>query len=264
MSNENSSLHENLSRGLEERHVQLIALGGAIGVGLFLGSANTINTAGPSILLGYAISGVVLFFIMRALGEMAVEQPVAGSFSAYANEYIGPLAGYLTGWTYWLNWISCCMAEITGIGIYINFWFPSVPRWISAFTALALMITVNLINVKAYGEFEFWFAIIKVVAIVAMIILGLVVIFTGIGNGGKIVGFTNLWRNGGFFPKGIKGLLVTAGEVKNPDKTIPSAINKVFWRVCIFYIGSLTVIMSLYPWNKIGVLGSPFVLTFNN
>lgn len=280
MGNENSGLHEDLNRGLEERHIQLIALGGAIGVGLFLGSASTINMAGPSILLDYAIGGMILFFIMRALGEMSVEQPLAGSFSAYANEYIGPLAGYLTGWTYWLNWISCCMAEITAIGIYINFWFPSVPRWVSAFVALALMITINLINVKAYGEFEFWFAIIKVVAIIAMIILGLIVVFTGIGNGGKIVGFKNLWSNGGFFPNGIKGLLkalplvtfaffateligITAGEAKNPEKTIPSAINKVFWRICIFYIGSLTVIMSLYPWDKIGTMGSPFVLTFN-
>lgn len=280
MTDKNDGSGEKLERGLEERHIQMIALGGAIGVGLFLGSATTIKMAGPSILLSYLVAGVVLFIIMRALGEMAVENPVAGSFSAYANEYMGQFAGYLTGWTYWLNWISCCMAEVTAIGIYINFWFPSVPKWVSALTALIFMIIVNLITVKAFGEFEFWFALIKVVAIVAMIIIGVVMIVTGIGNGGKPIGISNLWVNGGFFPSGIKGPIkalplvtfaffateligITAGEAKNPEKTIPSAINKVFWRICIFYIGALSVIMCLYPWNKIGVMGSPFVLTFS-
>lgn len=271
---------ENLNRGLEERHIQLIALGGAIGVGLFLGSAGTIKTAGPSILLAYIIGGIILFFIMRALGEIAVEQPLSGSFSAYANKYIGPLAGYLTGWTYWLNWISACMAEVTAIGIYINFWYPSVPKWISAFAALTFMVIINLISVKFYGEFEFWFALIKVVTIIAMIAIGIIMIITGLGNGWRPIGVSNLWANGGFFPHGIKGLImalplvtfaffgteligITAGEAKNPQHTIPSAINKVFWRICIFYVGALAVIMSLYPWNQIGLLGSPFVLTFN-
>lgn len=280
MHKNNADIGENLERGLEERHIQLIALGGAIGVGLFLGSADTIKIAGPSILLSYLLGGFILFFIMRSLGEIAVEEPLSGSFSAYANKYIGPLAGYLTGWTYWLNWISICMAEVTAIGIYIDFWYPSVPKWVSAFTALIIMIIINLINVKAYGEFEFWFSIIKVVTIVGMIVIGTIMITTGIGNKGVIVGLSNLWTNGGFFPNGIKGTIkalpmvtfsffgteligITAGEAKNPQKTIPSAINKVFWRICIFYIGSLTIIMSIYPWNKIGVIGSPFVLTFS-
>ncbi|WML35877.1 amino acid permease [Clostridium sp. OS1-26] len=271
---------ENLQRGLEERHIQLMALGGAIGVGLFLGSAGAIKTAGPSILLAYTVGGAILFYIMRALGEVAVEKPVAGSFSAYAHDYIGPLAGYLTGWTYWLNWVSACMAEVTAVGVYIKFWYPSVPQWVSALTALAIMLIVNLTAVKAFGEFEFWFALIKVVTIIAMIIVGLVMILFGIGNAGKAIGFSNLWTHGGFFPYGISGPIralvmvtfaffgveligVTAGEAKNPEKTIPAAINKVFWRICIFYVGALTVVLSLFPWDQLGTIGSPFVLTFS-
>lgn len=280
MSTENNSLNEDLHRGLEERHIQLMALGGAIGVGLFLGSAGAIKTAGPALLLAYAGGGAILFFIMRALGEIAVEHPVAGSFSAYANEYIGPLAGYLTGWTYWFMWIVTCMAEVTAVGIYVNFWFPSIPQWLSALTAVLIMTIVNLIAVKAFGEFEFWFALIKVVTIVVMILIGIIMIVTGLGNGGTPIGISNLWSHGGFFPKGIKGPVmalvmvafafvgieligVTAGEAKNPEKTIPAAINKVFYRIMIFYVGALFVIMSLYPWDKLGTIGSPFVLTFS-
>ncbi|MBC3798074.1 amino acid permease [Acetobacterium tundrae] len=270
---------EDLHRGLEERHIQMMAIGGAIGVGLFLGSAMAIKTAGPSILFCYAIAGVILFFIMRALGEMAVENPVAGSFSAYASEFIGPLAGYLTGWTYWFMWIVTCMAEVTAVGIYVNFWFPSVPQWASALAAVVLLTLVNLIAVKAFGEFEFWFALIKVTTIVVMIILGIVMITTGFGNGGVPIGISNLWNNGGFFPNGLKGpalamvmvafafvgielIGVTAGEAKNPDKVIPSAINKVLIRILIFYVGSMFVILALYPWATIGTSGSPFVTTF--
>lgn len=270
---------EDLHRGLEERHIQMMAIGGAIGVGLFLGSAMAIKTAGPSILFCYAIAGVFLFFIMRALGEMAVENPVAGSFSAYASEFIGPLAGYLTGWTYWFMWIVTCMAEVTAVGIYVNFWFPSVPQWVSALAAVVLLSLVNLVAVKAFGEFEFWFALIKVATIIVMIILGIVMITTGFGNGGVPIGISNLWNNGGFFPNGIKGpalamvmvafafvgielIGVTAGEAKNPDKVIPSAINKVLVRILIFYVGSMFVILALYPWATIGTTGSPFVATF--
>lgn len=278
--NHGTQQNEQLERGLEERHVQLIAIGGTIGVGLFLGSATAIKMAGPGLLLSYLLGGIVIFFIMRALGEVAVEEPVAGSFSAYANKYINPFFGYLTGWSYWLVWITICMAEITAIGIYVNFWIPTFPRWLSALIAVALMTLVNMIAVKLYGEFEFWFAIIKVVTIVVMIIIGLLMICFGIGNAGKPIGISNLWTNGGFLPYGLGGsakalvmvtfaflgvelIGITAGEAKNPDKVIPSAINKVFYRVLIFYLGALFVIMSLYPWNKLGTIGSPFVLTFS-
>lgn len=268
-----------LQRGLEERHISLMSLGAAIGVGLFLGSASAIEMAGPAILLGYAISGAIMFFIMRALGEMAVEHPVAGSFSRYAHNYLGPLAGYLTGWNYWFLWVVTCIAEITAAGIYMQFWFPDTPRWAWALAALVLMTFINFLAVKAYGEFEFWFALIKIVTIVAMIIIGLGMILFGIGNGGMATGIRNLWEHGGFFPHGMSGVLmslqmvmfaylgiemigVTAGEVKNPEKSLTKAINTVFWRILIFYVGALFVIMSIYPWNEIGEKGSPFVLTF--
>ncbi|MFC0296093.1 amino acid permease [Geobacillus jurassicus] len=268
-----------LHRGLEERHISLMSLGAAIGVGLFLGSASAIEMAGPAILLGYAVSGAIMFFIMRALGEMAVEHPVAGSFSRYAYQYLGPLAGYLTGWNYWFLWVVTCIAEITAVGIYMQFWFPGTPRWVWALAALVLMTFINFLAVKAYGEFEFWFALIKIVTIVSMIIIGLGMILFGIGNSGVATGISNLWKHGGFFPHGISGVLmslqmvmfaylgiemigVTAGEVKNPQKSLTKAINSVFWRILIFYVGALFVIMSIYPWNEIGEKGSPFVLTF--
>ncbi|KZE65644.1 D-alanine/D-serine/glycine permease [Fictibacillus phosphorivorans] len=270
---------QELHRGLEERHITLMSLGAAIGVGLFLGSASAIEMAGPAILLAYALGGSVMFIIMRALGEMAIHQPVAGSFSRYAKNYIGPLAGYLTGWNYWFLWIVTCMAEITAVGIYMKMWYPDVPTWIWALAALVIMASVNLLAIKAYGEFEFWFALIKIVAIVLMIVTGLGMILFGFGNGGVATGISNLWENGGFAPNGVKGILmsmqmvmfaflgiemigVTAGEVKNPEKSIARAVNTVFWRILLFYVGALFVIMSIYPWDQIGTQGSPFVLTF--
>ncbi len=279
MEKSKAGLQEELHRGLEERHIQLIALGGAIGVGLFLGSGAAIKTAGPALMLAYFIGGIVMFYIMRALGEVAVAYPVSGSFSAYANLFLGPLSGYITGWTYWFMWIVTCMAEITAVGVYVHYWLPDVPQWIPALLALICMTGVNLIAVKLYGEFEFWFALIKVITILAMIVVGLGMILFGIGNGGIAIGISRLWTEGGFFPKGLEGVAlslvmvmfaylgielvgITAGEAKNPEKTLPSAIDKVFWRILIFYVGALFVIMSLYPWDKIGTIGSPFVLTF--
>ncbi|HYK73391.1 MAG TPA: alanine permease AlaP [Pseudoneobacillus sp.] len=274
-----SAQRTELHRGLEERHITLMSLGAAIGVGLFLGSASAIKLAGPGILLGYGFAGLIMFFIMRALGEMAIQKPVAGSFSKYARDYLGPLAGYITGWNYWFLWVVTCMAEITAVGIYMEYWFPDVPRWIWALSALVIMTTVNFLAVKAYGELEFWFALIKIVTIIAMIVVSLGMILFGIGNGGIATGITNLWEHGGIFPNGIKGVLmslqmvmfaylgiemigVTAGEVKNPEKSLSRAIDSVFWRILIFYVGALFVIMSIYPWNEIGTSGSPFVLTF--
>ncbi|MEH7494014.1 amino acid permease [Neobacillus niacini] len=269
-----------LQRGLEERHITLMSLGAAIGVGLFLGSATAIKLAGPGIILGYAFAGMIMFFIMRALGEMAIQKPVAGSFSQYARDYLGALPGFLTGWNYWFLWVVTCMAEITAAGIYMEYWFPEVPRWIWALGALVIMASVNFLNVKAYGELEFWFALIKIVTIIFMIVSGLGMIVFGIGNGGIATGISNLWENGGILPNGITGVLmslqmvmfaflgiemigITAGEVKNPEKTLSKAIDTVFWRILIFYVGALFVIMSIYPWTEIGAQGSPFVLTFD-
>ncbi|KDB08230.1 amino acid permease-associated region [Burkholderia sp. lig30] len=271
---------DQLHRGLEERHINLMALGATIGVGLFLGSATAIRAAGPAILLTYLLGGIVIFLIMRALGEMAIHNPVAGAFSRYARDYIGPLAGYLTGWTYWFVWIVTCMAEITAVGVYMHMWFPGVANWVWALVALLMMGSVNFIAVKLYGEFEFWFALIKIVTIVLMIIGGALMITLGIGNGGVATGISNLWSHGGFMPNGISGVIgalpivmfaylgvemlgLTAGEARNPEKSLTKAVNSVFWRVLIFYIGALFVIMSIYPWDQIGTQGSPFVMTFS-
>lgn len=276
---ETNNQPKELHRGLETRHITLMSLGSCIGVGLFLGSSSAIKLAGPAILIAYAFGGLAMYFIMRALGEMAIQNPVAGSFSRYARNYLGPLAGYLTGWNYWFLQIVISMAEITAVGVYMEYWFPGVPRWIWALAALLIMTTVNLISVKAYGEFEFWFALIKVVTIILMIVLGSGMILFGIGNGGTAVGISNLWSNGGFFANGFHGVLMslqmvmfaysgiemiglTAGEAKDPQKSLSTAINSVFWRVLIFYVGALFIIMSIYPWNEIGVKGSPFVMTF--
>lgn len=271
--------NQELHRGLEERHITLMSLGAAIGVGLFLGSATSIKLAGPGIIIEYAVAGTVMFFIMRALGEMAIQKPVSGSFSQYAHDYLGPLLGFLTGWTYWFLWIVTSMAELTAVGIYMQFWLPTTPQWIWSLAALVIMATVNLLTVKAYGEFEFWFALIKVVTIIAMIIIGALIIILGLGNGGVPTGLHNLWNHGGLFPNGMKGAVmalpmvffaylgiemigVTAGEVKNPEKNLTKAIDNVLWRILIFYVGALSVIMAIYPWNEIGLNGSPFVLTF--
>ncbi|CAH2714024.1 Phenylalanine-specific permease [Neobacillus rhizosphaerae] len=271
---------ENLKRGLNNRHIQLIALGGAIGVGLFYGSSSTIQSAGPAVIFSYIIGGMIIFTIMRALGEMAVAEPVSGSFSSYANHYLGPFAGYLTGWTYWFMWVVVGMAEITVVGVYVNYWFPDIPQWVSALAALLLITCINLLNVKAYGEFEFWFGLIKVLAILGMIAAGLAIVLFGFGNSGQPMGFSNLWSHGGMFPHGMKGLLfslvmvmfsfggveligITAGEATDPKKTIPKAINSVIWRILIFYVGALGIMMTLYPWNEVGSKGSPFVLIFD-
>lgn len=275
-----SNKQPELKRGLESRHIALMSLGAAIGVGLFLGSAGAIKIAGPAVLLTYAMSGLVIFFVMRALGEIAVEIPVAGSFSRYAQQFLGPLAGFITGWNYWFLWIVTCMAEITAVGIYMTLWFPDSPKWAWALAALVAMTLVNLIAAKVFGEFEFWFAFIKVFAIIAMIVIGLAVILFGIGNGGVATGFSNLWSHGGFMPNGFSGVIgalpivmfaylgvemigVTAGEANNPKKTLPKAINTVLWRVLIFYIGALTVILSIYPWSDMDGQSSPFVMMFD-
>ena len=270
---------QELRRGLKERHIQLIAIGGSIGVGLFLGSSIAIQAAGPSLLITYFIGGLVVFCLLRALGEVAVAIPIAGSFSAYAHRFFGSLTGYLTGWTYWFMWIVTGMAEITAVGVYVHYWLPELPQWIPALMAVIIMTGVNLVAVEAYGEFEFWLALIKIIAIMVLILGGLAMILFGVGNGGVPVGIGHLWQHGGFFPHGASGAImalamvlfsyvgievigVTAGEAKEPDKTLPAAINKVFWRILLFYIGSLYVIMSIYPWTELGDVGSPFVAVF--
>ncbi|BBP82085.1 MULTISPECIES: amino acid permease [Pseudomonas] len=276
-----------LKRGLENRHIQLIALGGAIGTGLFLGSAGVLKSAGPSMILGYAIAGFIAFLIMRQLGEMIVEEPVAGSFSHFAHKYWGGYAGFLSGWNYWVLYVLVGMAELTAVGKYVQFWWPEVPTWATAAAFFVLINLINLANVRAFGETEFWFALIKVVAIIGMIILGLYLLVSG--TGGEQAAVSNLWSHGGFFPNGLEGLVmvlaiimfsfgglelvgITAAEASEPKKVIPKAINQVIWRILIFYIGALTVLLMLYPWDKLletlnaagdPYSGSPFVQIFS-
>jgi AAT family amino acid transporter/D-serine/D-alanine/glycine transporter len=268
-----------LTRSLRSRHIQLIAIGGTIGVGLFLGSARAISNAGPGLLLSYAIGGIAIFFIMRALGELLTYRPVAGAFASHAAEFVGPFAGFITGWSYWFMWVVTGMAELTAIGIYVHYWLPEVPQWIPALIALALLYSANLLAVRVYGELEFWFALIKVLTIVALIVGGLVIILFKAGDLGQTASFTNLWEHGGFFPAGLLGVLltlqivmfayagvelvgVTAGEAENPSAVLPKATNSVIYRILIFYIGALIVIMALVPWNQLSPTTSPFVFVF--
>ncbi len=274
-----SEQKKGLHRGLEARHIELIALGGTIGVGLFMGAASTLKWAGPSVLLAYILAGVFVFFIMRSMGEMLHLEPVAGSFAVYAHKYLGPYFGYLTAWGYWFMWIAVGISEITAIGVYAQYWFPHLPQWIPALAAVAIVAAANLAAVRLYGEMEFWFALIKITTIIVMIVVGLAVIFFGFGNHGQAIGFDNLTVHGGFFAHGWKGFLfalcivvasyqgvelvgITAGEAKNPQVTLKRAINNILWRILIFYVGAIFVIITIFPWNEIGTHGSPFVLTF--
>jgi aromatic amino acid transport protein AroP len=267
-----------LKRGLKNRHIQLIALGGAIGTGLFLGIAQTIQTAGPSVLLGYGVAGVIAFFIMRQLGEMVVDEPVAGSFSYFADKYFGPFAGFLSGWNYWVLYILVSMAELSAVGIYMHYWWPNLPTWVSALAFFVIINGINLTSVKSYGELEFWFAIVKVAAIVGMIAFGGWLLVSG--HAGPDASVANLWQHGGFFPHGVSGLVmamavvmfsfgglelvgITAAEADDPSHTIPRATNQVIYRILIFYVGALGVLLSLYPWEKVVAGGSPFVLIFH-
>ena len=269
---------EALKRGLKNRHIQLIALGGAVGTGLFLGSASVIESAGPAVILGYAIAGFIAFLIMRQLGEMVVEEPVAGSFSHFAYKYWGNFAGFASGWNYWVLYVLVAMAELTAVGKYIQFWWPDFPTWASAAIFFVMINAINLTNVKVFGEMEFWFAIIKVVAVIGMILFGGWLLFSG--HAGPQATVRNLWEQGGFFPHGIGGLVavmaiilfsfgglelvgITAAEADNPEVSIPKATNQVLWRILIFYIGSLAVLLSLMPWSRVTSEVSPFVFIFH-
>jgi AAT family amino acid transporter/D-serine/D-alanine/glycine transporter len=266
-------------RGLKNRHIQMIALGGAIGVGLFLGAGRAISVSGPALILSYAVGGAIIFFIMRALGELLMYRPVSGSFASYAEEFVGPFAGFATGWSYWFMWVTIGMAEITAVAMYVHYWFPDIPQWIPALTTLVLLYFANRITVAVFGELEFWFALVKVVMLVAMIGIGLAVLFFGVTPLAPTASFSNLWSHQGFMPFGVLGVAltlqmvmfafqgveligVTAGEAQNPEQVLPRATNGVVWRILIFYIGALVVMMSLVPWTELKPGVSPFVFLF--
>lgn len=268
-------MQEGLKRGLTARHIRFMALGSAIGTGLFYGSASAIQMAGPAVLLAYLIGGAAVFMVMRALGEMAVHNPVAGSFGHYASTYLGPMAGFILGWTYAFEMVIVAIADVTAFGIYMGFWFPEVARWIWVLGIVFIIGGLNLCNVKVFGEMEFWLSLLKVGAIVAMILAGFGIMIFGMGQAstGATVGVSNLFSHGGFMPNGISGLIacfavvmfafggieiigVTAGEAKDPQRVIPKAINAVPLRILLFYVLTLFVLMCLYPWPQIGSQGS--------
>lgn len=270
---------QTLQRGLKNRHIQLIAIGGAIGTGLFLGSGKSIHFAGPSILFAYMITGIICFLIMRSLGELLLSNLNYHSFVDFVQDYLGDMAAFITGWTYWFCWISIAMADLTAVGLYTQYWLPGVPQWVPGLIALIILLIMNLATVKLFGELEFWFALIKVIAILALIVIGLVMIFKGFSTSSGVSSFTNLWSHGGLFPNGMHGFILsfqmvvfafvgielvglTAGETENPEKVIPKAINNIPVRVLLFYIGALLVIMSIYPWDIINPSESPFVQVF--
>lgn len=289
MSNDDAvsqSSPDHLQRKLQNRHLQLIAIGGAIGTGLFMGSGKTISHAGPSIIFIYMIIGLMVFFVMRALGELLLSNLQYKSFVDMAYDLLGPWAGFFTGWTYWLCWVSICIADLTAIVNYLTFWLPEGTQFtplggaaISAGCVLFLM-GLNLLTVKLFGEVEFWFALIKIIAIVALICAGLYMVLTAFTSpSGSVASLTNLWTDGGMFPNGLKGFLAgfqiaifafvgielvgtTAAETKDPEKNLPKAINSIPIRVILFYVLSLVVVMSVTPWRSVVPDKSPFVELF--
>ncbi|MDH6135571.1 GABA permease [Kitasatospora sp. MAA4] len=264
-----------LQAGLKNRHLSMIAIGGVIGAGLFVGSGAGIAATGPGILLSYALAGVLVVMVMRMLGEMAAADPQSGSFSAYADRALGRWAGFTIGWLYWFFWVVVLAVEATAGAKILNGWIPGVPQWAFALIVMAVLTATNLFSVASYGEFEFWFAGIKVVAIAAFIVIGVLAVF-GLLPGTHAVGTTNLTGHGGFLPHGVgavfHGMLtvvfafmgseivtLAAGESADPEKAVKGATNSVIWRIGIFYLGSIAIVVTLLPWDSAKLLGSPYV-----
>jgi L-asparagine permease len=270
---------EGYKPALGARQLQMIAMGGAIGVGLFLGAGGRIAACGPGIVFSYALAGMAAFFVMRALGELVLHRTTSGSFVEYAREFIGPWAGFVCGWMYWLNWAMTGVAEITGIGIYVQYWLPGMPQWVSALIALGLLLTVNMVSVRLFGELEFWFAAIKVLAIIVFLFVGLGLVLSAAHIGSDQAGVHNLTGFGGLFPKGFPVVLmslqavvfayaaiemvgIAAGETKEPKRIVPRAVNSVIWRIAIFYCGSILLLVMVLPWTAYSSGESPFVTVF--
>jgi len=272
---------EGLHRRLGQRQLTMMAIGGAIGVGLFLGSSVTIRLAGPAVILSYLLGAGIALIMSYALAEMAVVHPVAGAFGVYAEKYLNPWAGFAVRATYAVAQIIAIGAEVTAAGIYISFWLPHVPQWIWVVLVSAALVALNSLQVNRLGEVEYWFAMIKVAAIVAFIIVGLSLIL-GVGTRDPI-GLSNLTQHGGFFPAGWKGvwlsltitvtsymgveiIAVTAGEAQHPEVTIPHAMRSIVWRLILFYVLAIAIMVTMVPWNQSSgsstLSGSPFVTAF--
>ncbi|QVM96225.1 D-serine/D-alanine/glycine transporter [Pseudomonas sp. B21-032] len=272
--------HDHLQRSLSNRHIQLIAIGGAIGTGLFMGSGKTISLAGPSIIFVYMIIGFMLFFVMRAMGELLLSNLNYKSFIDFSADLLGPWAGYFTGWTYWFCWIITGIADVIAISAYSQFWFPDLPQWAPAIACVGLLLSLNLITVKMFGEIEFWFAMIKIIAIVALVGTGLYMVMAGFQSpAGRTADLANLWNDQGMFPHGLMGFFAgfqiavfafvgielvgtTAAEAKNPERNLPRAINSIPIRIIVFYVLALITIMAVTPWRDVVPGKSPFVELF--
>ncbi|QJQ52478.1 MULTISPECIES: D-serine/D-alanine/glycine transporter [Vitreoscilla] len=270
---------EGLQRTLKNRHLQLIAIGGAIGTGLFMGSGKTISLAGPSVLFTYMIIGFFLFFVMRAMGELLLHNLEYKSFVDFSADLLGPTVGYFVGWTYWFCWVVIGVADIVAITGYAQFWWPDIPLWLPGMMCIAFLLAFNMLSVKLFGELEFWFALIKIVAIVALIGCGIYLIATGFeGPTGDKAQISNLW-NDGILPHGLSGFFAAfqiavfafvgielvgtaSAETADPHKTLPKAINKIPVRVIVFYVLALSVIMTVTPWSSVAADKSPFVNMF--
>ncbi|MBH5328303.1 amino acid permease [Eikenella sp. S3360] len=277
----NHDHHHGLQRNLKNRHLQLIAIGGAIGTGLFMGSGKTIHLAGPSVVLAYIVIGAFLFFIMRAMGELLLSNLEYKSFTDFTHDLLGPAAGFFVGWTYWFCWVVIGMADIIAITGYTQFWWPEVPLWLPGLLCIVFMAGMNLLTVKLFGEMEFWFALIKIVAIVALICVGGFLALSGFVDptSGEQASVTHLWRHGGWFPNGIGGFFsafqiavfafvgielvgTAAAEAEDPETNLPKAINRIPVRVIVFYVLALGAIMVVTPWDVVDPAKSPFVNMF--
>ncbi|MDF7626776.1 amino acid permease [Lactobacillaceae bacterium L1_55_11] len=268
-----------LSRNLSRRQVNMIALGGTIGTGLFLGAGESIQKAGPSILLVYIITGLFIFAMMRALGELLISDDSKPVFIDFMEKYLGPRAGFILGWTYWMSWIVIAMAELTAVGNYMHFWFPHVPTWPWEVGFLVVLYVVNIVAVQAFGETEFWFAMIKILAILAMIATGIMMAILHVKTSVGVTRFSTLWSHGlvanhghdilsafqmVFFAfLGVEFVGITAAETRDPVHTIPHAINSIVVRILIFYVGALAAIMTIQPWTDYSGNMSPFVQVFS-
>ena len=269
-----------LQRGLTNRHLQLIALGGAIGTGMFMGSSSTIHLAGPSSALVYALIGFFLYFMMRALGEMLLSNLNYKSFRDIAEDLLGPAGGFIAGWTYWFSWIVAAMGDMAAITAYFQYWWPNVPKWLPAAALAAVLLALNIIAVQFFGEAEFWFALIKLVAIAILLLVAIWLVATKfVSPSGEMATVSNLWNDGGFFPNGINGFLAgfqiaffafvgielvgtAAAETKDPTTTLPKAINAIPVRLALFYVLALAAIMCVVPWRSVVPGVSPFVTVF--
>ncbi|HAW7069939.1 TPA: amino acid permease [Escherichia coli] len=273
---------EGYHKAMGNRQVQMIAIGGAIGTGLFLGAGARLQMAGPALALVYLICGLFSFFILRALGELVLHRPSSGSFVSYAREFLGEKAAYVAGWMYFINWAMTGIVDITAVALYMHYWgaFGGVPQWVFALAALTIVGTMNMIGVKWFAEMEFWFALIKVLAIVTFLVVGTVFLGSGQPLDGNTTGFHLITDNGGFFPHGLLPALVliqgvvfafasiemvgtAAGECKDPQTMVPKAINSVIWRIGLFYVGSVVLLVMLLPWSAYQAGQSPFVTFFS-